>query len=398
MLFVDPLHLPSLAVATIVASIPLVLLSGLASRMAPELLGPTHWVRAGVLIIVSLLLYLLAGAEAIPSSAADVLALLGLFQLGAGLAADESDGPRRRRVEGAATLLLAGWLLWFSLGENRPHMRALGASSALGLAAVRVGVHVALQRGQPALLRGAGALVFTAMGLGLGYRALSVWVQGPQPAASLALGESATLPMLLTLFAVVGGSVALLAMSGSRLLAGYRDTQERLEKLARSDGLTGLANRRALFEELQGRIADARRNGRPLSLLLLDVDRFKSINDAVGHSGGDAALRAVADRLVAELREVDLCARFGGEEFVVLLPETTIEEAEQVAHRLRRSLAELRPLGDSAPPLTASFGLTTWQADREDASGLVARADALMYRAKREGGDRLAVDAARPAT
>lgn len=181
-------------------------------------------------------------------------------------------------------------------------------------------------------------------------------------------------------------------MSGSQLLARYRAARDELELLARSDGLTGLANRRALFEELERRTADARRNGRPLSLVLLDVDRFKSINDGIGHAGGDAALRGVAERLVAELREIDFCARFGGEEFVVLLLETTRDEAQAVTERLRRRLAELRPLGESAPPLTASYGVASWQPEDGDGAPLLARADELMYRAKREGGDRWAVE------
>lgn len=392
------LDLRSLAIATIVASVPLVVLCGFASRLAPELRGPSEWVRAGGCIIVALLLYVVAGAKAIPSSTADVLALVALFLLGAGVDGTPAERTARRRGEVGATVLLASWLLWFSLVEPRPQLRAVGASSALALAALRVGYGIITQTARPPLLRWAGAVVFAAMAAGLAYRAVAVWLQGPQPAHSLALGESATLPMLLTLFAVVGGSTALLAMSGSQLLANYRATQDRLEKLVLVDGLTGVANRRALFETLQRRTADARRNGRPLSLVLLDVDRFKSINDGIGHAGGDAALRAVAERLAAELREIDLCARFGGEEFVVLLPETAAEEAERVAERLRRSLAELRPLGSAAPPLTASFGVASWRPEDGDGSGLVARADELMYRAKRAGGDRVAVQpAATPA-
>ncbi len=337
---------------------------------------------------------MVAGAEAIPSSTADVLGLLALFRLGNGLQGAGVEGAPRRQVERAATVLLAGWLLWFSLIEPRPQLRAVGASSALALAALRVGITIVTQTGRPPPLRGAGALVFAAMRAGLAYRAVAVWLQGPQPAQSLALGDSAVIPMLLTLFAVVGGSTALLAISGSQLLDSHRATQERLEKLVLVDGLTGVANRRALFETLQRRTADARRNGRPLSLVLLDVDRFKSINDGIGHAGGDAALRAVAERLAAELREIDLCARFGGEEFVVLLPETAAEEAERVAERLRRSLAELRPLGSGAPPLTASFGVATWCAEDGDGGALVSRADELMYQAKRAGGDRVAVQGA----
>jgi two-component system cell cycle response regulator len=161
-----------------------------------------------------------------------------------------------------------------------------------------------------------------------------------------------------------------------------------LEHLARTDVLTELANRRHADEVLRASVAQARRHQRDLCAVLVDVDRFKAVNDGHGHAAGDAVLRAVACHLTAGLREEDLAARWGGEEFLLLLPETT--DAGVVCERLRASIAA-RPVeldGGRGVAVTASFGWAAWTGE-ESGEALVARADAALYVAKDAGRDRV---------
>jgi two-component system, cell cycle response regulator len=172
-----------------------------------------------------------------------------------------------------------------------------------------------------------------------------------------------------------------------------------LEKLARTDVLTGLANRRHADDVLRATIASARRHDRTLCAVLIDVDRFKSVNDAHGHAAGDAVLREVATRLLAGLREEDLAARWGGEEFLLLLPDSP--DASVVCERLRCAIAG-RPIdvhGVLQLAVSASFGWAAWSGE-ETGEALVARADAALYAAKDGGRDRVvcAAPAPTPAT
>jgi diguanylate cyclase (GGDEF)-like protein len=166
------------------------------------------------------------------------------------------------------------------------------------------------------------------------------------------------------------------------------DLTDRLESLARTDALTGLANRRGLEETLVAAMAAAERSEQPLSVVMLDLDHFKRFNDAYGHQAGDWLLREVAENWVRELRPSDTLARFGGEEFMAILPACSIETAQAVADRLRA----LVPNGE-----TTSAGIATWKTP-ESMTDLVARADAALYRAKRGGRNRVerATGLARP--
>ncbi len=177
-----------------------------------------------------------------------------------------------------------------------------------------------------------------------------------------------------------------------------RAETERLRRVAEQDALTGLGNRRALDEALQRMHALARQQGRSLSAALIDLDHFKAVNDGHSHAVGDAVLRRVAALLQAACRERDLAARFGGEEFVVLLLDADLPHAHGVCERLRVAL-ETTDWSDQAPGLrvTASFGVAELSTLPDAAEGL-ARADAALYEAKRQGRNRVvtapAVDAA----
>jgi diguanylate cyclase (GGDEF)-like protein len=164
---------------------------------------------------------------------------------------------------------------------------------------------------------------------------------------------------------------------------------------SRHDGLTGLLNRRAMEETLPGQMQRSRRTGEPFTVLMLDLDHFKTINDRHGHAAGDRALKHTAAALKAELREVDAVGRFGGEEFLVLMPGATVETALPVAERLRTALLT-NALGVEGATLllSASIGVAQWREPAEEPSRLLMRADAALYRAKLRGRDCVVVDAA----
>ncbi|HSV70488.1 MAG TPA: diguanylate cyclase [Methylibium sp.] len=161
-----------------------------------------------------------------------------------------------------------------------------------------------------------------------------------------------------------------------------------LGRLAHLDGLTGLPNRRAADARIDAELARQRRHGGCVALLLVDIDHFKRLNDSHGHDVGDMVLRAAAERLQAGLRESDFCARFGGEEFVVLLPETDPAGARAAAEKLRGAIGLLMP--EPVGRVTASIGVAvSCGAEGEPSSLLLERADGALYRAKAHGRDRV---------
>jgi len=162
---------------------------------------------------------------------------------------------------------------------------------------------------------------------------------------------------------------------------------------SRHDGLTGLLNRRAIEESLLAQVQRSRRTGEPFAMLMLDLDHFKSINDRHGHAIGDRALKHTAAALRAELREVDALGRFGGEEFLVLMPGATVETALPVAERLRTALATDAPQVEGTRLLLSmSIGIAQWR-EPEEPSHLLMRADAALYQAKLQGRDCVVVEA-----
>jgi two-component system, cell cycle response regulator len=159
-----------------------------------------------------------------------------------------------------------------------------------------------------------------------------------------------------------------------------------LEAMAYYDELTGVANRRFAVRQLHALVSRARRHDHELSVVLLDADRFKSLNDRHGHGAGDDVLRGLADRLRSRVREEDVVARFGGEEFLVILPDTGASGAATAAEDLREAVAaQPFPVGRIALPLTVSVGWATWRG--EPLERLIARADRGLYAAKEAGRD-----------
>lgn len=195
----------------------------------------------------------------------------------------------------------------------------------------------------------------------------------PTLVQSLYTGSNAV--MLLAL------GMGLILMAGDRLRAEF-------EFLASHDALTNVLTRRVFLAACEQELARCRRHGRSMALLLLDIDHFKAINDTHGHQMGDRVLVDFVHRIAALLRRPDQLARFGGEEFVLLLPETSLEEAITVAERVLAHVAELR---EGLPPITVSIGVATNRPDEEQIDALLARADKALYKAKDEGRNRIEV-------
>ena len=166
-----------------------------------------------------------------------------------------------------------------------------------------------------------------------------------------------------------------------------REARHRIEMLSRKDALTGLANRGWLDESLTLEVERCRRYGSRLSIIMGDLDHFKAVNDSFGHLVGDRVLQAAADVLQTTARMTDLAGRFGGEEFLVVLPNTGEAEASALAERLRERFEQM-PVTFRPEPVTGSFGVAEWRLG-ESPGDLVGRADQALYEAKRTGRNRV---------
>lgn len=168
------------------------------------------------------------------------------------------------------------------------------------------------------------------------------------------------------------------------------EMMKKLEYAAAYDDLTGLVNKREFNHEAEQHIALSKRYDRPLSLLLIDLDHFKNVNDTYGHNFGDEVLIQLAALLKQEVRESDLPARWGGEEFIILLPETSLEGALILAEKLRLQIASNDfVLSNEVFTMSASFGAVEMQPTSENLTQLFERADTLLYRAKNKGRNRV---------
>jgi diguanylate cyclase (GGDEF)-like protein len=178
------------------------------------------------------------------------------------------------------------------------------------------------------------------------------------------------------------------------------ELREKLENMALRDGLTGLYNRRFIDEMLDHELAKLRRDGKKAAFLLLDVDHFKRFNDTYGHQAGDEALRKVGAALTATVRASDVVCRYGGEEFLVFLPECGAEEALAKAEAIRHAISvmPLRIVGANIPPVTASIGVAIYPDAATSRTDLIQLADRALYRAKADGRDRVVLSEPVPAS
>jgi diguanylate cyclase (GGDEF)-like protein len=193
-------------------------------------------------------------------------------------------------------------------------------------------------------------------------------------------------------------AIALVVATGAAMLLGLqvalswgrgRQVRQRLQMEAARDPLTGLLNRRALEAQAVQLLAEAEKSGQPVSLLLLDLDHFKAVNDTHGHAAGDAVLRGVAEVLMREIRQDDLACRWGGEEMLAVLRNCDLVHAEQRALRLRAAITAAQPGGVPELRVTASIGVAAVPEHGARLDALIKRADKALYVAKRYGRDRV---------
>lgn len=227
------------------------------------------------------------------------------------------------------------------------------------------------------------AIPTTFGGLGYGARALRAITQ-PDSVLTEMSAHSA-----LNVNAALGFVVLVLVLHATLVVLVVARLVAELRKLSHHDGLTSLLNRRAMEELLEAQIGRGQRGNAKFVVMMLDLDHFKRINDQHGHAVGDLALKHVSAVLGSAIQSTDHLARFGGEEFVVLMPNADIEQAHAVADRLRELLA-ITPLtrDDLRVPLSVSIGVAQWL-NNEDSSHLLSRADAALFQAKVMGRNRV---------
>ena len=289
-----------------------------------------------------------------------------------------------------AVVLLAAWIgLDPSAGSLRVGvLSAVQVVLALGIAhALHTHARATLHVRWPVLL----ALPVLLSALAIGARGLHALLTPESVLAEMTVNSGLNVG---SAFAYVVLSLSfhatLMVLVVTRLVADLR-------RLSRHDALTGLLNRRALEEALIAQVQRSRRSGEPFCVLMLDADHFKAINDRHGHAVGDLALKHLSALLLGHMREVDRLARFGGEEFLVLLPGLVQADALPVAERLRQVVAAAPlPLAGSSIKLSVSIGMAEWGGAHEEPSRILVRADAALYHAKQQGRDRVALAGADP--
>lgn len=346
----------------------------------PSIRGLSLWAAAHAWVFLSAVLF--AGRGFLPDFVSIVVAnlalLSGVISYHAGL--EQFFGRRLAWARWIAILvLLAPLLYWYALVE--PNYNARLILVCLVWACIFLSMAWTIWRQGPENFSTRfTAVVLLIHATVLLLRFFSAWMplaeEGlltPTRVQSLYVGSNAV--MLLAL------GMGLILMAGDRL-------REEFEHMASHDALTNVLTRRVFLGACEQELARCRRHGRSMALLLLDVDHFKTINDTHGHQMGDRVLVDLVERIASLLRRPDQLARFGGEEFVLLLPETSQEEAVTVAERI---LAKVAAPQEGLPPITVSIGVATNRPDEEQIDALLARADKALYKAKDEGRNRIEV-------
>ncbi|AGA33213.1 diguanylate cyclase/phosphodiesterase (GGDEF & EAL domains) with PAS/PAC sensor(s) [Thioalkalivibrio nitratireducens DSM 14787] len=311
---------------------------------------------------------------------------LAMVLAGLGVLSGTRAGPLEK-VESAMFVIIAALVLarlfWhFHLaGPLADQIMPLAAGHYWAVAALLVGCFVLFDR-----FRGlAWALVVLAVAVLIAFSGIARdLVDGRVPAE--VLGYLLRVHLFLVVLVALASAATVMRDRHRRILI----RAEVLDQWANTDALTGLPNRRAAERVLHRRLLEAQRHGRPLSLILFDLDRFKSVNDTHGHATGDHVLEGLGRRLNGLLRESDLLARWGGEEFLIVAPETGAREAAMLAERCRIAIAD-EPIAGVG--ITGTFGVAELVSDDDVVDTLLARADAMLYEGK-EGGRNRVVTAA----
>jgi diguanylate cyclase (GGDEF)-like protein len=287
-------------------------------------------------------------------------AMLAVAAIASWVGADLAWRPEQAVVHYAITAILYLWTAWnlYSYARGRLMLRF------------------------PVLL----TLPLLIAGLNSGGRALRTAFKPDALAIEIAANSTLNVATAMAVVAVmVMLHATLMALVVARLI-------QQLQWRARHDGLTGLLNRRAMQETIEQQLARSRRAGDTFAVVMLDIDHFKAINDHHGHAAGDEALKHTAALLQTSVRAVDRVGRFGGEEFLVLLPGLDLSQAAESAEVLRASLVAQRMEREGGTlSMSASFGVAEWSGPSEELSRLLMRADQALYRAKRAGRNRVQV-------
>ncbi|WP_290652536.1 GGDEF domain-containing protein [Aquisalimonas sp.] len=237
--------------------------------------------------------------------------------------------------------------------------------------------------GHEALLRTFDDLLASLVGRPLAQRLLDP-VGDDDPSGEVVRGEVTAADLL-----EVNEHLLLTALQAQMMAEEALQSMGALAQASQRDALTGTPNRALLLDRLESAMAMARRHNTRLALVFIDIDRFKAINDTLGHGVGDEVLKHVARRLQSTVRESDTVSRYGGDEFLVLLTKISqAADAALIAEKMLSALAETAIANGHELQLTASLGITVFPDDGEDTATLIYRADAAMYRAKRLGGGR----------
>lgn len=353
-----------------------------------EVAGVGQWAYGLVLMVCAGTLFMLRGvlpdAIALPGANACLMCGIGLSMVGTRRFYGEPPGWA---IFHAACLAELAAILWWLLVEpNFPH-RAAAFSFLVSIFYIDQ-LRLVWRHRTPHFTSWFFGILLAAQSVNTLSRGVAALFMVDQDAASLMRNSA-----LANVYLALANFMALL-MTVAFLMLATRKLQKILEQRSTHDPLTGVLNRRG-FLQFFGRVrARQQRAESPLSLMAIDLDHFKAINDQYGHAQGDKVLVNVASVIMSTARQCDFVARFGGEEFVVLLPETTLPHAQQLAQRIQARLGEKQQPG--VPQCTISIGIASQQAPGESLDSLLSRADAALYQAKANGRNRAEIAAPSP--
>jgi len=348
-----------------------------------EVAGVGHWAYGLVAMVCAGTSFLLRGAlpDAVALPAANACLMCGIGLSMVGTRRFYGEPPGWAIFHAAWILELAAILWWLLVEPNFPH-RAAAFSFLVSIFYIDQ-LRMVWRHRTPHFTTWFFGILLALQALNTLTRGVAALFMVEQDAANLMRSSA-----LANVYLALANFMALL-MTVAFLMLATRRLQKILEQRSTHDPLTNVLNRRG-FLQFFGRVrARQQRIESPLSLMAIDLDLFKSINDHHGHAQGDKVLVHVARVIMRSVRQSDFVARFGGEEFVVLLPDTTLPHAQQLAQRIQALLLESRQPG--LPPCTVSIGIAGQQSPDESLDSLLSRADAALYRAKANGRDRTEV-------
>ena len=342
--------------------------------------GLRDWARAVTLISVASGLAAMRGLwpDLVSIVLSSACLLLGQLLLIFGLLRYNGRRPAwRPALDGIGAVLLL--ILWLTYGAQHYQGRIFLMALAQ-IAFCAAGAYLAW-RAAPA---GFGSRFLT--GVFVVSAAVALWRIGTLPSSASETDDLFDHDLIQQIYLGMF-SLGVIALAIGFILITNERLRVELEFMATRDPMTGSLNRRAFFARADIEWARARRANRPLTVITSDIDFFKKVNDTHGHHIGDLVIKDFAQRATAQLRLPDILARFGGEEFVIVLPETGLTEGKKVAERIRREIEQRRDA--KLPAYTVSLGLAASSNTSTDLSALLAEADAALYRAKQSGRNRV---------